>query len=101
AGFIAVVTPKWPIPRAGLCTRLRDQTALASQPSYVREAARRVYAMATSAMHRNTFSGQAKADFTNMPNVVRGFDGLGRNKGESQVSLEYMNSDTAFRISVG
>jgi hypothetical protein len=101
AGIIDDVTTQWPIPWAGLCTRLRDQTALATQPSYVREAARRVYAMATSAMHRNTFSGSATADFTNQPSVVRGFDGLGRNKGESQVSIEYMNSDTAFRISVG
>lgn len=101
AGVIDDITTHWPIPWAGLLSSLRDQVELASQPRYVREAARRVYAFAKSQMHRNTFSGQATFDFTNEPDVVRGFDGLGRNKGETQVSFEYMDSDTALRLSVG
>ncbi len=52
-------------------------------------------------MHRNTFSGSASWDFTNNVDPVRGFDGLGRNKGETQVSFEYMDSDTSLRLSVG
>ena len=101
ANVIDDVTTQWPIPWAGLLSALRDQVELASQPRYVREAARRVYDYAKSQMHRNTFSGQASFDFTNQPDVVRSFGAMGRNKGESQVAIEYMDSDTAFRLSVG
>ncbi len=101
AGLLDDITTHWPIPWASLCTRLRDENAIATQPSYVREAARRVLAFAKTQMHRDTLSGQATFDVTNDPNVVRGFDGMGRNKAESQVSLEYMDSDTALRLSIG
>ena len=101
AGIIDDVTTQWPIPWAGLLSALHDQVGLASQPRYVREAAQRVYAYAKSQMHRNTFAGQATFDFTNEPDVVRGFDGMGRNMGETQVSFEYMDTDTALRLSIG
>ena len=101
AGMVDDITTQWPIPWAGLATQLRDQISLAAQPPYVREAARRVMAYAKSQMHRNTFSGSASWDFTNNVSPVRGFDGLGRNKGETQVSFEYMDSDTSLRLSVG
>jgi hypothetical protein len=101
AGVVDDITSQWPIPWAGLVSALKDQVGLATQPVYVREAARRVLAYATSEMHRNTFAGTVFSDFTNLPSVVRGFDALGRNKGESVVSAEYMDSDTALRISVG
>ena len=101
AGIVDDITTQWPIPWAGLATQLRDQISLAAQPPYVREAARRVMAYAKSQMNRNTFSGSATWDFTNNVDVVRGFDALGRNKGESQVSFEYMDSDTSLRLSVG
>ena len=101
AGVIDDITTQWPIPWAGLVSSLHDQVGLATQPDYVRQAARRVLAYAKSQMHRNTFSGSAYGDFTNLPSVVRGFDGMGRNKGESQASIEYMDSDTALRISAG
>ena len=101
AGIIDDITTQWPIPWAGLCTRLRDEMALSTQPSFVREAARRVLAFAKLQMHRDTFSGQASFDFTNDTNVVRGFDGMGRYKGQSQVSFEYLDSDTALRLAVG
>jgi hypothetical protein len=101
AGIVDDITTQWPVPWAGLVSALKDQVSLASQPTYVRQAARRVLAYAQSQMHRNTFSGTAHADFTNLPSVVRGFDAMGRNKGEMQASVEYMDSDTAVRISVG
>lgn len=101
AGIVDDITTQWPIPWAGLATQLRDQISLAAQPPYVREAARRVMAYAKSQMNRNTFSGSATWDFTNNVDPVRGFDGLGRNKGESQMSFEYMDSDTSLRLSVG
>jgi len=101
AGIIDDITTQWPIPWAGLCSALRNQTLLADQPRYVREAAQRVYHFAQSQMHRNTFAGEATFDFTNQPNVVRGFDAMGRNLGETQVAFEYMDSDTALRLSVG
>src|SRR5665213_2770096 len=101
AGVIDDITTQWPIPWAGLLSNLRDQVTLASQPAYVRAAAQRVSNYAKSQMVRGTFSGHVTADFTNQPDVVRGFDGLGRNKGETQFSLEYMDSSTALRLSVG
>jgi hypothetical protein len=101
AGVIDDVTTHWPVPWAGLLSALRDQVNLASQPAYVRAAAQRVSNYAKSQMVRGTFSGHVTADFTNQPDVVRGFDAMGRNKGETQFSLEYMDSDTALRLSVG
>jgi len=101
AGVIDDITTQWPIPWAGLLSNLRDQVTLASQPAYVRAAAQRVTNYAKSQMVRGTFSGHVTSDLTNQPSVVRGFDGLGRNKGETQFSLEYMDSSTALRLSVG
>jgi hypothetical protein len=101
AHLIDDITTHWPIPWAGICAALRDQTVIATEPVYVREAARRVLAYAKAHMHRDTFTGEAKVDFTNDPSVVRGFDALGRNKGEVQFAFEYMDSDTAVRLSIG
>jgi len=101
AGLVDDITTQWPIPWAGIVSALHDQVALADQPPYVREAARRVLAYAKSQMRRNTFHGEITNDFTNLPSVVRGFDAMGRNKAESLWSAEYMDSDTSFRISVG
>jgi hypothetical protein len=101
AGIIDDITTHWPIPWAGLATRLRDEVTLAAQPIYVREAARRVMAYAKAHMHRNTFSGEAYWDFTNEKNVVRGFDGMGRYEGQSRVAFEYLDKNTALRLSVG
>jgi hypothetical protein len=101
AGILDDITTQWPIPWAGVMSHLRGDVTLAAEPVYVQEAARRVMAYAKSQMHRNTFAGNVTWDFTNDVGVVRGFDGLGRNKGENQASIEYMNDDTAFRISVG
>ena len=101
AGIIDDITTQWPIPWAGVLGRLRGQITLAAEPPFVQEAARRVMAYAKSQMHRNTFAGNVTWDFTNDVGVVRGFDGMGRNKGENQASIEYMNEDTALRISVG
>ena len=101
AGVIDDVTTQWPIPWAGLVTRLRDEVGLADQPQFVREAARRVAAYAKAHMHRNTFAGEATFDFTNEPDVVRGFDGMNRDKGETRVGFEYLDSDTALRLSIG
>lgn len=101
AGIVDDITTQWPIPWAGLATRLRDEVTLAAQPIYVREAARRVMAYAKAHMHRNTFSGEAYWDFTNEKDVVRGFDGMGRYEGQNHVSFEYLDSDTALRLSLG
>ncbi len=101
AGVINDITTQWPIPWAGLLSALRDEVTLAEQPSYVRAAAQRVETFAKSQMRRDTFTGQVTSDFTNQPDVVRGFDGLGRNKGETQFSLNYMDNSTALRLSVG
>jgi Capsule assembly protein Wzi len=101
ANVIDDITTQWPIPWAGVLAQLKDEIDLSSQPRYVREAARRVLAYAKKEMHRGTFSGSASADFTNQPNVVRGFDAMGRNKAESQVAIEYMDTSSAIRISMG
>ena len=101
AHLIDDITTHWPIPWASLCTALRDQTVIATEPLYVREAARRVLAYAKAQMHRDTFTASMKADLTNLPSVVRGFDAMGRNMAETQFSMEYMDNDTAVRLSIG
>jgi hypothetical protein len=101
AGIIDDITTQWPIPWAGLISKLRDEVSLSDEPIFVREAARRVMAYAKAHMVRNTFSGEAYWDFTNQKDVVRGFDGMGRYDGQSHISAEYLDSDTAVRLSVG
>ena len=101
AGVIDDITTHWPIPWAGIITRLRAEEALANQPYFVREAARRVLDDAQREMRVGDLRTTATLDATNRPDIVRGFDALGLGEAQSQLSLEYMTSATAARLSAG
>jgi hypothetical protein len=66
----------------------------------VREAAERVL-RAGEAQTERGFHTSAYADGTNDPSVVRGFDALGREDGQAQISGEYMGETAAVRLSAG
>lgn len=101
AGVIDGITTHWPLPWASIVVHLRDQGALARQPAVVRAAATRVLAIAQEQLHFGSVRAVAAIDATNVPNVVRGFDGLGRETVQGGVSTEYMAMSTAIRISMG
>ena len=101
AGIIDDITTHWPIPWAGVMTRLRGEDVLVDQPMYVREAARRVLDEALREMRVGDLRATVTLDATNRPNIVRGFDAMGLGEGQSQLSLEYMTSTTAARLSAG
>ena len=101
AGVIDDITTHWPVPWAGIVSAVRREDALSGQPSYVREAARRVLKKAGQQMHIDDLRASATIDATNFPDVVRGFDALSLAQGEAQLSLEYMTSTSAARLSAG
>jgi hypothetical protein len=101
AHVIDGITTHWPIPWAGIIERLRQDGALAGQPDYVRDAASHLLAIANAQTRLGQLRASVTADVTNDPSVVRGFDGLGREPEQGQISAEYMGSSTAVRISLG
>src|SRR5690349_17161631 len=88
-------------PWAGAIRRLKSEDVLENQPAYVREAARRVLEQARREMRIGDLRAFATLDFTNRPDIVRGFDAMGLGEGQAQLSLEYMTSTTAVRLSAG
>jgi hypothetical protein len=101
AGVIDDITTHWPLPWASIVSRLRAQGVMHGQPGFVREAAERVLATASDQMRINEMRVSATVDGTNAPAVVRGFDSLGRETAQGQVSAEYMTDTTAVRLSIG
>src|SRR5579872_4518077 len=101
AGVIDDVTTQWPIPWAGILSRLRAEDALANQPIFVREAARRVMDKARDQLRTGNLRATATVDLTNRPDIVRGFDATALGEGQAQLSLEYMTTTTAARLSAG
>ncbi|MEJ1968792.1 MAG: capsule assembly Wzi family protein [Rhizomicrobium sp.] len=101
ADLIDGITTHWPLPWAGIVERLRNDDALADQPGFVRAAAERVLRSAEAQMHLHRLQAAATIDATNSPSVVRGFDGLGRETTQGQISAEYMGDTTAVRLGAG
>ena len=101
AGVIDGITTHWPLPWASIVTRLRDRGTSNDQPALVRAAAARVLSVAQSQMRFGSLRATATIDGTNRASVVRGFDGLGRETAQGQLSLEYMDQTTAFRLGAG
>ena len=100
AGLIDDITMHWPLPWASIVTDLRRNHG-AAEPEMVRAAAARVLAAAQHALQYNTLRGSATIDGTNVPDTIRGFDGLGRETAQGQISLEYIMPTTAVRLSLG
>jgi len=100
AGVIANLTTEWPVP----WTRILDHTsddALHGQPQYVIDAANRIRAQAASQMNQDTTSFSAYIDGTNAPEVVRGFDALGRQNVQTQGTLSWNGDSTFIQLSAG
>jgi hypothetical protein len=100
-GLIDDVTMQWPLPWGGVLARLEQVDGLDNQPEYVRAAAERIETEARRQVATQRMNYALTGDFTNMPAVVRGFDALGRQDAQGQVSAEYMGSSTAIRIQIG
>jgi Capsule assembly protein Wzi len=101
AGLIDNVTMQWPMPWGGIVASLGRVDSLDGQPEYVREAAERVEEKARREVQTDKMNYDLSADFTNLPNVVRGFDGMGREDVQGSIAAEWMGNNTAIRIQVG
>lgn len=101
AGIIDDVTTQWPLPWGGILYRLGQSDALENQPGYVRAAAERVAQEAQAAIATDRVNYAVSTDVTNLPDVVRGFDALGREDLQGHASAEWMGEDTAVRLQVG
>jgi hypothetical protein len=101
-GLIDNVTTQWPLPWGGLLARLDQPTDFSgSEPDFVRSAIQRLEVAGQAATQTDRVNWGVTADFTNLPDVVRGFDGLGRENMQGQVSAEWMGDTTAIRLQVG
>lgn len=92
-------TIAWPLPWKSILAKLKGNR-LANKPAWVQAAARRVLARALSGTTPG-FSASLYADATNQPNVVYGFDGMGRGDAQSQISLSGNRGIFSGRISLG
>jgi hypothetical protein len=101
AGVIDNITMQWPLPWAGILSRLNDADALNGQPGYVRDAAQRVRNRGYDDARIHKARVSVTVDGTNSANVVRGFDALGRENLQGQASFEYLWKQTAVNVSVG
>jgi hypothetical protein len=100
AGIIDDITTHWPIPWAGIEGKLNDADRQ-DMPDYVRAAMLRVRAK-LRAQIPGKFHAGAYIDATNKPDVVYGFDGLGRDKYQGQVYGEAeITPSTDIRIQAG
>jgi hypothetical protein len=100
-GLVNNVTMQWPMPWTGIMAQLQDEHRIAELPPEVREAATRLLAKGADDLHVGRARADLTVDVTNAPATVRGYDGLGRTKAESQVDYEYLSSATALRLAVG
>jgi hypothetical protein len=99
AGVVENITTQWPLPWQSLLNDLSGAN-LDSQPMPIRAAAERVLARAEAATAPGVASW-ASLDATNKPNTVYGFDGMGREEGQAQLSVEGASGIFSGRISLG
>jgi len=100
AGIIDDVTTQWPLPWGGIMVSL-EQADEQNLPAYLRAAAERLEAEGQRATAVDQVNYAANVDITNLPDVVRSFDGLGREDAQGSVSAEWMGNNTAIRLQVG
>src|ERR1700733_11842510 len=101
AGVIDNLTTEWPVPWTRILDRLAINGALAGQPSWVVEAAGRLRHEAADEMAQDTTNFSAYFDATNAPEVVRGFDALGRQNVQTQGTLSRNGESTFIQLSPG
>ncbi|MFZ1989539.1 MAG: capsule assembly Wzi family protein [Alphaproteobacteria bacterium] len=96
SGALHGITTQWPLPWRDVTGSVGDLTDNAN--SQVAAAARRLDAQ-TQSLDRNSYSLSMDVDST--PSFVRGFDAMGREKFQGQISAEFVGGTTAVRISAG
>ena len=101
AGVIDNLTTEWPVPWTRILDRLAVSGALRAQPGYVVDAANRIRSRAAGQMAQDTTSFSAYFDATNAPEVVRGFDALGRQNVQTQGTLSWNGESTFIQLSAG
>jgi hypothetical protein len=101
AGVIDNLTTEWPVPWTRILDRLAVSGILSNQPGYVLDAAERIRSQAAYQMIQDTTSFSAYIDATNAPEVVRGFDALGRQNVQTQGTLSWNGDSTFIQLSAG
>jgi hypothetical protein len=101
AGVIDNLTTEWPVPWTRILDRLAVSSTLRGQPGYVLDAANRIRNQAAGQMAPDTTSFSAYFDATNAPEVVRGFDALGRQNAQTQGTLSWNGESTFIQLSAG
>jgi hypothetical protein len=103
SGLVDNVTTQWPLPWGGLLNRLERPTdyGVDSEPDFVRSAAERLQSAGGLAVQPHRVTWSVMTDLTNLPDVVRGFDGLGREDIQGQIGAEWVGEDTAIKLQVG
>jgi hypothetical protein len=101
AGVIDNLTTQWPVPWSRMLDRLAVSGALTGQPAAVVAAADRIRHQAESQMVQDTSSFSAYFDATNGPEVVRGFDALGRENVQTQGTLSWNGESTFIQLAAG
>jgi hypothetical protein len=101
AGVIDNLTTQWPVPWTRILDRLSVSGALTGKPSWVVDAAERIRQKAAGQLDQDTSSFSAYFDATNAPEVVRGFDALGRQNVQTQGTLSWNGESTFIQLSAG
>jgi Capsule assembly protein Wzi len=101
AGVIDNLTTEWPVPWSRILDRLSVSGSLRDQPADVVDAANRIRNQAAGQMAQDTSSFSAYFDATNAPEVVRGFDALGRQNVQTQGTLSWNGESTFIQLSAG
>ncbi|MGC1456721.1 MAG: hypothetical protein WA825_00430, partial [Steroidobacteraceae bacterium] len=101
AGVIDNLTTQWPMPWTRILDRISDSAALTGKPAWVIAAADRIRLQAAGQMAQDTTSFSTYFDATNAPEVVRGFDALGREDVQTQGTLSWNGESTFIQLSAG
>ncbi len=101
AGVIDNLTTQWPLPWTRILDRLAVSGSLMGQPPAVVEAAERIRHQAAGQMAQDTSSLSAYFDASNAPEIVRGFDALGRQNVQTQGTLSWNGESTFIQLSAG
>ncbi len=101
AGVIDNLTTQWPLPWTRILDRLAVSGSLQGQPPAVVAAAERIRHQAASQMVQDTSTVSAYLDAATAPEVVRGFDALGREKVQTQGTLAWNGESTFIQLSAG
>ncbi len=99
SGVLSTITISWPLPWSSIAAQLGGAN-LSGQPRTIRAAAARLLRRARTEDARG-ISTSAYADITNQVSVVRGFDGMGRGDGQTQLSLSGNGGAFSGRLSLG